>query len=135
MIQYNIFSDALCIINQDKNQRAFHALYPVLVLSFFSAKRKYRKEKPLGISPDPLISFSFMHIFLKCLAHFRNFGNHLIDNIITRLFASLSIRVTYSADEVFKGFFCHSLITFRAHDRFSSCGSGLGKFNADRSDL
>ncbi len=43
---------------------------------FLSAKRKYRKEKPLGISPDLLNSFSIIILLLKCLAHFGDFRNN-----------------------------------------------------------
>jgi len=46
--------------------------YQVFDTFFFSAKRKYCKEKPLGISPVPLNSSSLIHINSKCLAHFRN---------------------------------------------------------------
>ncbi len=40
--------------------------------------------------------FSIMNLYSKCFAHFGDFRNHSFYNIITRLFASLIIRVIYS---------------------------------------
>ena len=105
-------------------QRAFHALYPVLPISFVcvtkeTGERKVRRSIAARLftlrfshrfqriakaqliwylpSADDFVIFAFIHFLLKCLAHFCDFGNHSSCNIITRLFASLSIRVVLSA--------------------------------------
>ncbi|GEM_PF-2837082 len=102
------------MVSCNKTQRAFHALYPVLVLSFERPKERtairalihpwalglahirVRSENALGISPVPLNYFSIIYILPKCFSHFRDFRNHSSHNLITRLFAALSIRVIYS---------------------------------------
>ena len=88
---------------------------------------RVRSEKPQGISPVPLISFSITLLYSKCLAHFRDFWNHAFYNFITRLFAALSIRVILSPSWClnFQSTQLYSFIFF-------SCWRAMGIFDFSR---